>query len=70
MLRLPEMADIASSIAQFGSGPFPGSCEAANCALLDRLVGNCEQAGWNGEPQRTGGLEIDREGEILRLLDW
>ena len=63
-------ADVGTDRWRVSTGPLPDSCTAANYALFDRLVGECEQAGWDGEPQRTGGLEIDCEGEILRLLDW
>src|SRR5215471_6445153 len=38
MSRLPQIADIASSIAQFGSGPLPDSCIATNCGVFDQLV--------------------------------
>src|SRR5262252_8104867 len=44
-------------------------CWLSGHHLLDHLVGECEQTGRDRKPKRTGGLEIDREGEILRLLD-
>src|SRR5262249_40774289 len=37
---------------------------------FNHLVGDGEQAVRHGEPERLGSLEIDREFELGRLLDW
>src|SRR5215469_695171 len=38
--------------------------------LFDDLVGAAEQRVWDGEAERLGGLEVDDELELCRLLDW
>ena len=38
-------------------------------ALVDDLIGPQEEGLGNGEPQRLGGLEIDHQLELVRLLD-
>src|SRR5262252_3073330 len=38
--------------------------------LFDDLVGVAEQRVWDGEAERLGGLEVDDELELCRLLDW
>jgi hypothetical protein len=40
-----------------------------NKQLLDHLVRNGEQIGRHSEPERLGGLEVDRELEPGRLRD-
>src|ERR1700687_5499270 len=37
--------------------------------LFNHLVDNGEHAGWNVEAERLGGLEVDDEFELGRLLD-
>src|SRR5262249_1986489 len=37
--------------------------------LFDNLVGECQQVGRHGNAERFGGLEIDNEGKLARLLD-
>ena len=36
--------------------------------LLDHLVGKREQAIWHREPQSLGGLEVEHQVELGRLL--
>jgi len=38
--------------------------------LLDQLVRKREQRGWHGETECLGGLQVDEEFEMCRLLDW
>jgi hypothetical protein len=38
--------------------------------LLDKLVGASEERGWNSQPERLSGLEIDDRRELRRALDW
>jgi hypothetical protein len=33
------------------------------------VVGKCQQGGRHGNAKRLGGLEIDNEGKLARLLD-
>jgi hypothetical protein len=38
--------------------------------LLDHPVGARERRRWPTEAQRFGGLEVDEQLELCRLLDW
>ena len=38
--------------------------------LLDQLVGTREQRGRYCQPERLGGLEVDKQLELDRGLDW
>jgi hypothetical protein len=38
-------------------------------SLFDHLVGAGEQRGWHLEAERVGGLEVDHQLELGRLLD-
>jgi hypothetical protein len=37
-------------------------------ASFDHLVGKRKEIGWDSEPERLGGLEIDQKIEFGRLL--
>ena len=49
--------------------PISDICCAANCTLLDHLVGGGEQCGRDFEPERPRGLEVDHQLELCGLLD-
>ena len=37
--------------------------------LLNNLIGCGEELGWDGQPKRFSGLEVDHEIELCWLLD-
>jgi hypothetical protein len=37
---------------------------------FDHLVGTGEQRGWHGEPEGLGGLQIDGQLVLARLINW
>jgi hypothetical protein len=39
-------------------------------SIIDHLVGDGEQHAWDSEAERLGSLEVDRQLELGRLLDW
>ena len=39
-------------------------------ALFDHLVGAGERCRWHTEAQRFGGIEVDEQLDLCRLLDW
>ena len=39
-----------------------------SAASLDHLIGGGQQRFWDGEAERLGGLEIDRELDLRDLL--
>src|SRR5262245_8617839 len=39
-------------------------------SLINHLVGTREHGRWNSEAQGVGGLKIDHQLELRRLLDW
>jgi len=41
---------------------------AARTSVND-IIGQSEYFGWDCQPQRVGGLEVDEQQEFLRLLD-
>jgi hypothetical protein len=67
---LPLKPDIARRGWHGRKVPLADICSAANCALFDHLVGTGEQLVWNLEAERLGGLEVDDQLELGRLLDW
>jgi Serine dehydrogenase proteinase len=45
--------------------PQANICSAANCGLLDHLVGGHEQARWHGEAQRLRGFALAADEIVL-----
>ena len=58
-----------AAVSDRRNGPLSDSCNAANSILFDYFVGADENALRDGETERLGGLEIDRQLEFGRLLD-
>ncbi len=58
------MADQAA-----GSGELAPRIYRRNCMARDHLVGLGEQRGRHGEAKRLGGLAVDDQFELGRLLD-
>jgi hypothetical protein len=46
---------------------FQTHAPAANCPLLNHLIGFGKQRWWHGETERLGGLEIDHQFKFGRL---
>ena len=44
-------------------------CIAANNTLFDHLIGAREQRRWHSHAECLGGLQVDNERELRRLLD-
>src|SRR5262249_25098147 len=38
--------------------------------LFNYLIGDCEHVGWDAEPKRPGGLQVDDEVIFRRQRDW
>src|SRR5262249_51604361 len=64
MSALPPKADMCSAQADVRFGPI-----ADIAHLFDHLVGDVQQTKWHSEPKRFGGLEVDDQIELRRLLD-
>jgi len=45
-------------------------CSAANCGLVDQLIGSREEGLRDCQPQRLCGFELDDELEFGCLLHW
>ena len=67
---LHQKADFGGSTGDVAEVPVPDSCSAANCRLIDQLVGVDQQGGRNGKPERLGGLHVDVQLDFRGLLDW
>ena len=53
-------------------GPTTDSCTAAisvPVGLLEHLVGESQKRIWNGVTKRLGGLAVDNQLKLRRLLD-
>jgi hypothetical protein len=48
----------------------PDSCTATNTLSLDHLVGAKQERLWDCEAKRFGGLEVDDQRKLGRLLNW
>src|SRR5215831_9064312 len=46
----------------------PPVCQQLKSALFDHLVSSSEERGWNGQAERSGGLQIDYQLKPSGLL--
>jgi hypothetical protein len=81
MSRALPRVDLTCGNPHFRSQGYSGPCADAALALsmtlsghsaasFNHLVGALQQEPWHVQPKRLGGLEIDYEVELGRLLHW
>jgi hypothetical protein len=70
MSALPPKADMAGGRLDVRFVPKADICSAAKSCLFDHLVGCLQEGFGDCEAERFGGLEIDYELILCRLLEW
>jgi hypothetical protein len=68
----PQLSDIDRVHLHFAFVPIPRPEQAKQTeqALLDHFVGATQQSDWEGDAERLGGLEIQKQFNFRGLLDW